>query len=52
MPIVNVPVGISSESMPIGIQIVGKPYETETVFKVAYKQQLFVVPHYPNWNLR
>lgn len=36
MPIVNVPAGISSEDMPIGMQIVGKPYDTETVFKVAY----------------
>lgn len=36
MPIVNAPAGISSEGMPIGMQIVGKPYDTETVFKVAY----------------
>ncbi|GGZ71855.1 amidase [Algibacter mikhailovii] len=36
MPIVNAPAGISSEGMPIGMQIIGKPYETESVFKVAF----------------
>jgi len=36
MPIVNVPAGISTQGMPIGMQIVGKPYDTETVFRVAY----------------
>lgn len=35
-PVVSVPAGISSEGVPIGMQIIGKPNDTETVFRVAY----------------
>ncbi|NLR94478.1 amidase [Flammeovirga agarivorans] len=35
-PVASVPVGLSSQNMPIGMQIVGKPYDIESVFKVAY----------------
>ena len=35
-PVVSLPAGISSQDMPIGMQIVGKPHDTETVFRVAY----------------
>ena len=35
-PVVSVPVGISPQSMPIGMQIVGKPHDTKMVFRVAY----------------
>ncbi len=35
-PVVNVPVEISSEGVPIGMQIIGKPHATEAVLRVAY----------------
>ena len=35
-PVVSVPAGISAQNMPIGMQIVGKPFDTRTVFRVAY----------------
>ena len=35
-PVVSVPAGISTQNMPIGMQIVGKPYDTKTVFRVAH----------------
>lgn len=36
MPVINVPAGLSSENVPIGMQIIGKPHDTSTVFKVGY----------------
>lgn len=36
MPVVNVPAGLSRKNMPIGMQIVGKAHDTETVFQFAY----------------
>jgi amidase len=35
-PVASVPAGISTQNMPIGMQIVGKPHDTKTVFRVAY----------------
>jgi Asp-tRNA(Asn)/Glu-tRNA(Gln) amidotransferase A subunit family amidase len=35
-PIVNVPAGLNSQGMPIGVQIVGKPHDTKAALKVAY----------------
>lgn len=35
-PVASVPAGISSQGMPIGMQIVGKPHDTQTVLQVAY----------------
>jgi Asp-tRNA(Asn)/Glu-tRNA(Gln) amidotransferase A subunit family amidase len=35
-PVVSVPAGISSQGIPIGMQIIGKPHDTETVLRVAY----------------
>jgi len=35
-PVVSVPAGISSQGMPIGMQIVGKPHDTQTALQVAY----------------
>ncbi len=34
-PAVNVPVGRSPEGLPIGVQVVGRPYEEQTVLMVA-----------------
>jgi Asp-tRNA(Asn)/Glu-tRNA(Gln) amidotransferase A subunit family amidase len=35
LPVVTVPVGKSHEGLPIGVQIVGRPFEEELVLKVA-----------------
>ena len=35
-PVASVPAGISSQGIPIGLQIVGKPHDTETTLRVAY----------------
>jgi Asp-tRNA(Asn)/Glu-tRNA(Gln) amidotransferase A subunit family amidase len=35
-PVASVPAGISKQNMPIGMQIIGKPYDTETVFCAAW----------------
>ena len=35
LPVVTVPVGKSAEGLPIGIQIVGRPYEETTILEVA-----------------
>jgi aspartyl-tRNA(Asn)/glutamyl-tRNA(Gln) amidotransferase subunit A len=35
LPAASVPCGFSPESMPIGLQIVGKPFDETTVLQVA-----------------
>ncbi|MEA2080856.1 MAG: amidase [Pseudomonadota bacterium] len=35
-PVASVPAGLSTQNMPIGMQIVGKPFDTKTVFRVAH----------------
>ena len=34
-PVVNVPAGVGEQGMPVGMQIVGKLYDSKTVFRVA-----------------
>lgn len=35
MPGMSQPVGLSADGLPIGLQLIGKPFEEETLFKVA-----------------
>jgi Asp-tRNA(Asn)/Glu-tRNA(Gln) amidotransferase A subunit family amidase len=35
LPVVTIPVGRSKDGLPIGVQIVGRPFEEEMVLKVA-----------------
>ena len=35
-PGISVPCGFSRDSMPVGLQVMGKPFAEETVFKVAH----------------
>ena len=35
-PVVAAPAGITSQGMPVGMQIVGAPYHDETVFRIAH----------------
>lgn len=36
LPGLSMPCGFSSEGLPIGVQILGKPFDEETVLRVAY----------------
>jgi aspartyl-tRNA(Asn)/glutamyl-tRNA(Gln) amidotransferase subunit A len=36
MPGMALPVGLSSDGLPLGLQLLGKPFDEETVFKVAH----------------
>ena len=36
LPAISVPCGVSSEHLPIGLQILGRPFEEEVVLKAAY----------------
>lgn len=35
-PVVNVPTSLSSQGMPMGMQIIGKPYADKKVFQIAH----------------
>lgn len=35
-PVINVPTALSSRGMPMGMQIVGKPYDDQKVFQIAH----------------
>jgi aspartyl-tRNA(Asn)/glutamyl-tRNA(Gln) amidotransferase subunit A len=36
VPGVSIPCGFNSAGLPIGLQIIGKPFDEETVLRVAY----------------
>lgn len=36
MPAISTPCGFTSEGLPIGLQIAGKPFDEPTVFRAAY----------------
>lgn len=36
MPGMSIPVGLSSDGLPLGLQILSKPFDEETIFKAAY----------------
>lgn len=44
LPGISVPCGFSSEGLPIGIQVLGKPFDEETVIHVAHAYE-----HNTNW---
>ncbi len=39
LPGISVPCGFSSENLPIGLQIMGKPFDEQTVLNVAYSYE-------------
>jgi len=50
-PAASVPIGRSSEGLPIGIQIAGRPYEDELVLGIATALERdfgYIAPHGPN----
>jgi aspartyl-tRNA(Asn)/glutamyl-tRNA(Gln) amidotransferase subunit A len=46
LPAMSIPCGFSSEGLPIGMQLVGRPFDEPTVFKVADAYQQIT-----NWHL-
>ena len=36
LPGISVPCGVNSQGMPIGMQLIGKHFEEETILRVAY----------------
>ena len=37
MPAITVPFGMSAEGLPIGVQLIGRPYEEEQILEVAVR---------------
>jgi len=37
MPAVTIPFGMSSDGLPIGVQLIGRPYEEELILEVAVR---------------
>ncbi len=46
LPAISIPCGFSSETLPIGMQLIGRPFDEPTVFKVADAYQQIT-----NWHL-
>jgi aspartyl-tRNA(Asn)/glutamyl-tRNA(Gln) amidotransferase subunit A len=36
LPVISVPCGFTSEGLPVGLQLTGKPFEERTVLQAAY----------------
>jgi aspartyl-tRNA(Asn)/glutamyl-tRNA(Gln) amidotransferase subunit A len=50
MPGMSVPVGLNSEGLPIGLQLIGKPFEEAALLQAAHaleqQAQFTALPHY------
>jgi len=47
MPAMSIPCGFTSSGLPIGLQIIAKPFDEETIFRVAYTYE-----QNTEWHLR
>ena len=36
IPAMSIPCGVDGENLPVGLQLMGKPFDEETILKVAY----------------
>jgi aspartyl-tRNA(Asn)/glutamyl-tRNA(Gln) amidotransferase subunit A len=39
LPSISIPVGLSKDGMPVGVQIVGSPFKEEKILSLAYKYE-------------
>lgn len=39
LPALNVPMGLTDDKLPIGAQLIGKPFDEETLLKIAYSYE-------------
>lgn len=46
IPGINIPCGYSKDNLPIGLQILGKPFDEETILKVAYIYEQTMIADY------
>jgi len=46
-PAISVPIALNKEKLPIGGQIIGRPWEEETLLKVAYLWEK--ISNFPSW---
>jgi len=44
LPAISIPCGFDSHGLPLGLQIVGKPWDEDTVLRLAYQFQLATDP--------
>lgn len=49
LPAVSIPCGLTGENLPVGLQIIGKPYDEKSVLTVAYEfeKRVNLHSHYP-----
>jgi aspartyl-tRNA(Asn)/glutamyl-tRNA(Gln) amidotransferase subunit A len=47
LPAVSVPIGLTSDNLPVGGQIIGRPWEESTVLTVSYNWEK--ISGFPNW---
>ena len=40
LPVLNIPAGFVDGKLPVGVQLVGRPFDEETLFKIARKYEL------------
>ena len=40
LPSITVPCGFTSEGLPVGLQLVGRPFEEEVILRVAHQYEL------------
>ena len=40
LPVLNVPAGLVEGKLPVGVQLIGRPFDEETLFKIARKYEL------------
>lgn len=52
LPTISIPCGFSSSGLPIGLQIVGRAFDEETILKIGHAYQVNTAWHknYPNLN--
>jgi aspartyl-tRNA(Asn)/glutamyl-tRNA(Gln) amidotransferase subunit A len=52
-PAVTIPIGLTKDNMPIGVQIIGPPFAEGKILSVAYnyeyknRKRINFIPHYP-----